>query len=310
MAYAARRSYSGASAACTLTSSISSSDTTLDLTGTVTAWPVTSGGSFFMVIDPGLSTEEKVLVGSRSTTSLSSVSRGVDGTTAASHSAGATCYPVFTAVDADQANKITSTLTTKGDILATDGSDLNRLAVGTNDYALLADSAATNGVAWKQIPAAGIASDAVTTAKILDANVTAAKLAADSVETAKIADNAVTQAKLADRVVGSSELDNLTLNAQTGTTYTLVLTDAHKLVTLSNASAITATIPPNSDVAFEIGDQVNFLQLGAGQVTVAAGAGVTIRSEGSKLKLKGQYAAATCVKIATDEWVLVGNTAA
>ena len=111
-------------------------------------------------------------------------------------------------------------------------------------------------------------------------------------------------------MVGSAELDNLTLNAQTGTTYTLVLTDAHKLVTLSNASAITATIPPNSDVAFEVGDQVNLLQLGAGQVTVAAGAGVTIRSEGTKLKLKGQYATATCVKIDTDEWVLLGNTAA
>ena len=269
MAYAARRSYSGASAACTLTSSISSSDTALDLTGTVTAWPVTSGGPFFMVIDPGLSTEEKVLVGSRSTTSLSSITRGVDGTTAASHSSGATCYPVFTAVDADQANKITSTLTTKGDILATDGSDLNRLAVGTNDYALLADSAATNGVAWKQVPAAGIA----------------------------------------DRAIGSSKLNGLTLNAQTGTSYTLVLTDAHDLVTLDNASAITLTIPTNASVAFAIGDQVNIVQIGAGQVTVG-GAGVTIGSQGSKLKLNGQWSAATLIKIATDTWVLVGNTAA
>jgi len=222
-----------------------------------------------MVIDPGLSTEEKVLVGSRSTTSLSSITRGVDGTTAASHSAGATCYPVFTAVDADQANKITSTLTTKGDILATDGSDLNRLAVGTNDYALLADSAATNGVAWKQVPAAGIA----------------------------------------DRAIGSSKLNGLTLNAQTGTSYTLVLTDAHDLVTLSNASAITLTIPTNASVAFAIGDQVNIMQIGAGQVTVG-GAGVTIGSQGSKLKLNGQWSAATLIKIATDTWVLVGNTAA
>jgi hypothetical protein len=134
-------------------------------------------------------------------------------------------------------------------------------------------------------------------------------LATDSVITAKIQDNAVTQAKLADRVIGSAEYDNMTLNAQTGTTYTLVLTDAHKLVTLSNASAITLTVPTNSSVAFEIGDQVNLLQLGAGQVTVS-GSGVTFRSEGSKLKLKGQYAMATLVKIGTDEWVLLGNTAA
>ena len=309
MPYATRRSYSGSSATCTLASSITSGDTTATLTGTVTNWPATASGPFYMVIDPGLANEEKVLVAARTTTALSSITRGVDGTTAASHTAGAICYPVFTAVDADQANAVAATLTTKGDILVTTGSALNRLAVGTNDYALLADSAATNGVSWKQIPAAGLASDSVTTAKILNSNVTAAKLATDSVETAKIVDNAVTQAKLADRVIGSAEYDNMTLNAQTGTTYTLVLADAHKLVTLSNASAIALTVPTNASVAFEIGDQVNLLQLGAGQVTVG-GASVTFRSEGSKLKLKGQYAMATLVKIDTDTWVLVGNTAA
>ena len=130
-----------------------------------------------------------------------------------------------------------------------------------------------------------------------------------TVTDAMLASDAVTQAKIADRSVGSAELTNLTLNAQTGTTYTLALSDAHDLVTLSNASAITLTIPTNAVVGFTIGDQVNILQLGAGQVTVG-GAGVTIRSQGSKLKLNGQYSAATLIKIGTDEWVLVGNTAA
>jgi hypothetical protein len=130
-----------------------------------------------------------------------------------------------------------------------------------------------------------------------------------TVTNAMIASDAVTQAKIADRSVGSAELTNLTLNAQTGTTYTLALADAHDLVTLSNASAITLTIPTNASVAFTIGDQVNIVQLGAGQVTVG-GAGVTLRSQGSKLKLNGQYSAATLIKIGTDEWVLVGNTAA
>jgi len=102
----------------------------------------------------------------------------------------------------------------------------------------------------------------------------------------------------------------LTLNAQTGTTYTLLLVDDSKVVTLNNASAITATVPPNASVAFPVGSQVNLVQTGAGQVTVAAGAGVTLRSQGSKLKLNGQYAAASLLKIATDEWVLIGNTAA
>ncbi len=174
------------------------------------------------------------------------------------------------------------------------------LAYGTIAGVPTSNSITTAMLQNSAITATKLASDAVTTVKILDSNVT----------TAKIADDAVTQVKLADRVVGSAELDNLSLNAQTGTTYTLVLADAHKLVTQSNASAITTTIPPNSSVAFEIGDQVNLLQLGAGQVTVAAGAGVTVRSEGTKLKLKGQYAAATCIKIASDEWVLVGNLSA
>ena len=148
MPYATRRTYAGAAPACTLTTSITSVDTSALLTGDVTNWTTTASGPFFMVIDPGLVTEEKVLIGSRSGSSLSSITRGQDGTTASSHSAGATCYPVFTATDADQANKVASTLTTKGDILATDGSALNRLAVGTNGFVLTADSTATNGLTW------------------------------------------------------------------------------------------------------------------------------------------------------------------
>ena len=148
MAYATRRSYAGAAPACTLTNSITAGDTSALLTGDVTNWTTTASGPFFMVIDPGLSTEEKVLVGSRTGSSLSSITRGQDGTTAASHAAGATAYPVFTATDADQANAVAATLTTKGDLLVTTGSVLNRLAVGTNTHVLTADSSAANGVAW------------------------------------------------------------------------------------------------------------------------------------------------------------------
>ena len=285
MAYATRRSYAGAAPACTLTNAITSSDTTATITGDTTNWNNTANGSFFMVIDPGLSTEEKVLVGTRSGSSLSSITRGVDGTTGAAHNAGATCYPVFTATDADQANKVASTLTTKGDILVTTGSVLDRLAVGTNDYALLADSSATNGVAWKQIPAAGIASDAVTTAKIID--------------------NAVTKAKVADRAVGSAELDGISINAGTTSAYTLVVGDANRVVTFS--ATTTVTIPAS---VFSVGDQINILQTGSGQVTVAAGAGVTLRSEASRVKTRAQYALATVICIATNEWVVLGNVVA
>lgn len=96
-------------------------------------------------------------------------------------------------------------------------------------------------------------------------------------------------------------------NAQTGTSYTLVLTDVAKVISLSNAAAITLTVPENSSVAFPVGTQILLYQGGAGQVTITPAGSVTIRSEGSKLKLTGQYAVAGLLKVATDEWVAFGN---
>ena len=78
---------------------------------------------------------------------------------------------------------------------------------------------------------------------------------------------------------------------------------------LSNAAAITLTVPTNATTAFPTGTQIDLLQMDAGQVTVG-GAGVTLQSNGTKLKLNGQYAAATLIKRATDTWVLIGNTSA
>lgn len=99
-----------------------------------------------------------------------------------------------------------------------------------------------------------------------------------------------------------------TINTQTGTTYTTVLADASKLVTLSNSSAITLTIPPNSSVAYPTGTKIDLAQLGAGQVTVAEGSGVTVNATPTK-KLRAQYSAATCIKTASDTWLLVGDLA-
>ena len=113
-------------------------------------------------------------------------------------------------------------------------------------------------------------------------------------------------------VLLASELNNMAtamvaINAQTGTTYSVVLSDDGKLLTCDNAASIALTIVPNSSVAFGIGTQINIMQLGAGTVTITAGAGVTLRSAGSKLKTDAQYAVATCLKIASDTWVVVGN---
>ena len=116
----------------------------------------------------------------------------------------------------------------------------------------------------------------------------------------------------AGQVLLAAELDAvatamIAINAQTGTTYTTVLADDGKLITADNASPIALTIPPASSVAYGIGTQINIMQLGAGTVTITAGAGVTLQSAGSKLKTDAQYAVATCVKIDTDTWVAVGN---
>lgn len=106
-----------------------------------------------------------------------------------------------------------------------------------------------------------------------------------------------------------NEIAAVQLNAQTGTSYTLALTDAAKLVTLTNASAITLNINTDALVNFAIGTQVILYQGGAGQVTIAATTpGTTsIRSQGSKLKIAGQYGVAGVMKVAANEWVAFGN---
>lgn len=96
-------------------------------------------------------------------------------------------------------------------------------------------------------------------------------------------------------------------NSQSGTTYTLALADAGKMVLLNNVAAITLTVPPQSAVPFALNALVLLQQAGAGQVTVAPGAGVTLRSRGTALKTAGQYAVATLWQQATDVWVLWGD---
>jgi len=98
-----------------------------------------------------------------------------------------------------------------------------------------------------------------------------------------------------------------TFNAQTGTSYTLVLTDAGKIVTMSNASANTLTIPPNSSVAFPTGTIINIVQYGAGQTTIAPGSGVTLNSADSKTKLRVQNSPSSIVKTDTNVWLLFGD---
>lgn len=96
-------------------------------------------------------------------------------------------------------------------------------------------------------------------------------------------------------------------NAQTGTTYTLVIGDKNLLVTASNASAITITVPPS---VFSANDVINVQQIGAGQVTFAQGSGVTISSTGATStapKLRAQYSACSIVCTASNTFTIIGD---
>jgi len=131
-----------------------------------------------------------------------------------------------------------------------------------------------------------------------------------SIDTAVTADLSTAQT-LTNKTLTDPKI-NLALNAQTGTTYTFALTDNGRLVTASNASAQTYSIPTNASVAFPVGTQINIIQIGAGQVTINAvtSGTTTVASTGATAtapKLRAQYSSATCIKAATDLWYVVGD---
>jgi len=99
----------------------------------------------------------------------------------------------------------------------------------------------------------------------------------------------------------------LEFDAETGTTYTLLAANLNQLVTLNNASAITLTVPPS---VFSAGDVINIAQIGAGQVTLSQGAGVTINSTGATAtapKLRARYSAASIICTASNTFLVVGD---
>ena len=112
-------------------------------------------------------------------------------------------------------------------------------------------------------------------------------------------------ATLTNKTVDDGKLISA-INAQSGTTYTLVLADASKVVTATNGSAITVTVPPNSSVAFPIGTKVFISQGGAGSVTIAEGSGVTINAPASApLEIDEENGSRILVKLASNTWLLV-----
>ena len=192
-------------------------------------------------------------------------------------------------------------VTFKDDILIKDGGTIG-VASATTAITIASSGIVTfvDDILIKDAGTIGSASDPDAIAIAANGVVTFSQvpvLPDDTIETADIQDNAVTPAKIAGAV-----------NAQTGTTYTLVLTDAFKTVTSSNGSAQTVTIPLNSSVAFAIGDRIDIVMLGSGTTSVTGTSGVTVNGvNGGTGAISAQFAAVSCLKIATDTWILMGN---
>jgi hypothetical protein len=91
-------------------------------------------------------------------------------------------------------------------------------------------------------------------------------------------------------------------------TYTLVLGDAGKLIRCTKGTAMSIIIPTNDAEAYSVGQRVDIMQYGAGQVTISGDTGVTLRSTPTN-KLRATYSSASIIKIGTDEWVLAGDVA-
>ena len=140
------------------------------------------------------------------------------------------------------------------------------------------------------------------------ANTSTTQLATTAFVMTELGDYAPIASPTFTGTVNADALDApLAINAQTGTTYTFIAGDAGKLVTSSNGSAQTFTVPPNSSVAFDVGTQIMLQNIGSANCTLAQGSGVTIQSVDSNKEIDGQFAAATLIKTATDTWSLIGS---
>jgi hypothetical protein len=306
------RKFSTTSVATTLNAGINSSATSIVVasgTGAALMGGVTLAAgnvdSFGIALDVDTQNEEIVWVTQVSGDTLTVV-RAQAGTSAIAHTAGASVKHVFTGNDATffttgtataDAAVPKSTVTAKGDlIVGTSSGVVARQGVGTDGFVLTADSTLTNGIKWAATTAGYTAPTLGSTVLNSGATVTT-----------------VAGLTLTSPVLNDPKL-NLSINANTATTYTFVLTDNGKLVTSSNASAQTLSIPTNASVAFPIGTQINVIQIGAGQVTVSAvtSGTTTVLSNAATAaapKTRNQYAALTAIKVATDTWYVIGDIA-
>jgi hypothetical protein len=221
MAYA-RRDIRGGAVQTTITGSITNADVSCVIASS-SGWPDGSTGGFFIVIDPGNASEEKILCSTRSGTTVNFTTRGADGTSASAHTSGAVLYPCVTKTDLDEANYAVSQtvglVAAQGDILVgSSANTLSRVAKGTSGLPLVAGASTlsyaalgSTGLATDSVTATQIAAGAVGSSEIASAAVTAGAIAAGGVSVAtQIAAGIITDVQVAaankDGVAGTASL--------------------------------------------------------------------------------------------------------
>ena len=312
------RQYSSISVETTLASSINTTATTITVaTGTATALMggITLAPSnvdiFTVALDVDTVNEEIVFVtgvsGDTLTISRGQAGTGSPGVSGVAHTAGATVKHVLTSSDLiffrNNASPVASFAfsgstsgTTTVQATAVAGTNTLTLPATSNDT--LVGKATTDVLTNKTLTAPVIST-------ITNTGTLTLPTSTDTL-VGKATTDTLTNKTLTSPTINSAKI-NLDFNAQTGTSYTLVASDSSKLVTASNAAAITITVPP---AIFTAGEQINLQQIGAGQVTFAAGVGVTITSTGATSaapKLRAQFSACTIICTAANTFTIVGD---
>jgi len=269
--------FSSTSVETTLQSAITTSGATSMTVATGTGTALLGGVTlaagnvdvFTVAIDVDTINEEIVFITDQTGDTMTIV-RGRAGTSAVTHSAGASVKHVLSSYD------------------------LDNFQATVPPVASLAFSGSTSGTTTVQATA------------IAGTNTLTLPPTSNDTLVGRATTDTLTNKTLTAPVINTAKI-NLSLNAQTGTTYTLVAADSGKLVTSSNASPVVITNPPS---IFAAGEQINVQSIGAGLTSFVAGVGVTVTSTGATSAapiLRAQFSACTIICTATDNFTVIGD---
>ncbi len=284
------RQYANTAVGTTLTAGIGTTDTTLTV-GTTTGWPTPPSGDTAIIIlnYDNDSTMEILEYTGKTATTFTGVTRGIDSTTAKTHSSGA---KVRHGISAANINGY--------DTMQEEGTTITKrnIANFVGPGVTVSD---VSGKTQVSIPGPSLSYDTVQDegTAIIQRN------------TLNFVGDGVTVTDTASKTQVSVTTTASTLyesNTQT-VSYTIVLADATKVIEVNSASAVTVTIPTNATAAFPTGSWLEVFQQGTGQVTIAGATGVTLRSRGGLLATAGQYAELRLRKRDINTWVVSGDLA-